>query len=289
MKIGIGLIVHDRLEELEQWYYHHRQFAELIVVADRPSEEELSFLKSADVRLIIDDRGYQTIRLRDQYLQEAKCLEVDWLLRQDVDERISFEAGYQLRQIAEEAEEHGINFVEFNATDVVEQLNLTTRFAETDFYCPNFFKVTPDARYVGSHHEGVDLGVPQQHAQVPFKYYHIRSEASVILRGARNYFSTPRTTACTSDDPSWAGFKKLCVDQGVEHFSQLAEMMKAGNIDKSFKDWFVYNRNSANCEARGYFNTYFVLLHPSENTYYAGNVDFDFDTDRKPYPKELTF
>ena len=294
MRIVMGMIVKNRFEELKKNLYHNSQFFdEVIVVSDSSTEEMNAWLTSEEakrlgIKAILDFDGYQTIRLRQRYLDAAA--KEGWMMRLDVDEYLSFEGGYQLRGIAQEAEDNNINMIGFRACDVIENLDGSVRVAHPEFWCPNFFKLTPNIRYVGEHHEGIDLGVSQRQANVNFYYYHVRSEASIKLRGARNAFSTPFTTSGAGNQAVWQDFRSRCSVHGITEFHQLAQMMRDGTVPEDIVEWFILHRNSDNCEYRSYFEVYFVLLHPEKNTACMGNVDFpNYDPDRQPYLKELTF
>lgn len=293
MRIVMGMIVKNRFNELRRNLYHNSQFFDEVIVVSDSSEDEMNEwlvsdeAKQLGIKAILDFEGYQTIRLRNRYLEAAE--KTGWLMRLDVDEFISFEAGNALRELTPNADKQGINIIGFNATDIMQEIDGSTRVAHTDFYCPNFFKLTPNIRYVGEHHEGIDLGIPQKQANVKLKYYHIRAAASVYLRGARNAFSTPYTTANFGDEAVWREFRQLCTDQRINEFWQLEKLMREGIVPEPLTRWFITNRNSDNSEYRSLFVVYYVLYHPELNSV-MGNADFpDFDPDRKPYSGEMSF
>jgi len=295
MRVVMGMIVKNRFEELKRNLYHNSQFFdEVIVVSDSSTEEMNNWLvgeeaKRLGIKAVLDFDGYQTIRLRQRYLDASE--KDGWMLRLDVDEFISFEAGYQLREIAKEAEANNVNIVGFKACDVIHNIDGSVRIANPDFWCPNFFKLTPRIRYVGQHHEGIDLGVPHAQANVVFKYYHIRAEASIHLRGARNAFSTPHTAGGVKpgDVEAWQDFKARCQNAGIKEFWQLEKLFRDGPVPEEITEWIVLNRNSENTEFRSLFVVYYILLHPELNTL-MGNTDFPvYDQNRKPYPGEMSF
>lgn len=293
MRVVMGMIVKNRFGELKRNLYHNSQFFdEVIVVSDSSTEEMNSWLTSEEakalrVRAVLDFDGYQTIRLRQRYLDAVE--KTGWMMRLDVDEFLSFDGGYSLRPIITEAERTGINIVSFKALDIVENIDGSVRVGRPDFYCPNLFKLTPNIRYVGTHHEGIDLGIPQRGAQVEMTYAHIRSEASVFLRGIRNAFATPFTAGGTGDVAAWNDFKARCAANGFTHFWQLEKVLREGKLPDDLAEWAVLNRNQENSEYRSLFVVYYILMHPELNAG-MGNVDFpDFDPDRKPYPREMSF
>lgn len=293
MRVVMGMIVKNRFEELKRNLYHNSQFFdEVIVVSDYSTDEMNNWLisdeaKRLGVRAVLDFDGYQTIRLRQRYLDAAK--KEGWMQRLDVDEFISFEAGYQLREIAKEAEANNVNVVGFKACDVIQNIDGSVRVANPDFWCPNFFRLTPNIRYVGQHHEGIDLGVPQNQANVVLKYYHIRSEASIHLRGARNAFSTPFTAGGAGNVGVWQDFRARCEKHNIKEFYQLEKMFREGTIPEEITEWIILNRNSENSEFRSLFVVYYILLHPELNTL-MGNTEFPiYDPNRKPYTGYMSF
>jgi len=293
VKLSMGMIVKNRFAELKRNLYHNSQFFdEVVVVSDSSTDEVNEWLTSEEakalkIKAVLDFGGYQTIRLRQRYLDEVD--KDGWLMRLDVDEFLSFEGGYNLRRIATEGEAKGINMVHFKVVDVVHNIDGSVRVDHPDFFCPNFFKLTPNIRYVGQHHEGINLGVPQVDARVSFNYYHIRAEASVFLRGARNAFSTAFTAGGTGSEAVWTDFKRRCGAHNINEFWQLEKLLRAGTVPENITEWIILNRNSENTEYRALFVVYFVLLHPELNNL-LGNTDFPtFDPNRKPYTGEMSF
>jgi hypothetical protein len=173
MRVVMGMIVKNRFNELKRNLYHNSQFFDQVIVVSDSSESEMNDwlvgdeAKRLGVLAILDFDGYQTIRLRNRYLEAAE--KTGWMMRLDVDEFISREAGYNLRKIATEAEAAGVNNVGFKVCDIIENLNDgTTRIANPDFWAPNFFKLTPGITYIGQHHEGINLGIPVRPANVSY-------------------------------------------------------------------------------------------------------------------------
>ncbi len=293
MRVVMGMIVKNRLDELKRNLYHNSQFVdEVIVVSDSSEDVVNDWLVSDDakrlgIRAILDFDGYQTIRLRNRYLDAAE--KTGWMLRLDVDEFISLEAGHNLRNIAEEAEKNRMNIIGFRAVDIVENIDGSTRIANPEFWCPNFFKLTPDITYKGEHHEGIILGVPHMQANVELRYYHIRSEASVFLRGARNAFATPFAASGIGNKEAWDDFRKRCSAHDITEFWQLEKHLRAGTVPEDLTEWFILYRNDENTEVRAFFVVYYILLHPELNTA-MGNIDFvKFDKDRKLFTGEMSF
>jgi len=293
MQVVMGMIVKNRLNELKRNLYYNSQFFDKVfVVSDSSTQETNDWLQSAEakslgVEAILDFDGYQTIRLRNRYLEAAE--KVGWMMRLDVDEFVSFEGGYQLRGIAEEAERNNVNIVAFKACDVIENIESPVHIGKPDWWCPNFFKLTPNIKYVGEHHEGIHLGIPHADARVNFEYYHVRSAASIFLRGARNAFATPFTASGVGSKEVWEDFRKRCTDHGITEFYQLEQLMRAGTVPEDLTEWFILYRNEENTEFRSFFVVYYVLFHPELNMA-MGNTDFPvFDKDRKPFTGEMSF
>ena len=160
----MGMIVKNRFDELKRNLYYNSQFFDQVIVVSDSSEPEVNDwlvgaeAKGLGIHAVLDFEGYQTVRLRNKYLDAVE--KVGWMMRLDVDEFVSFEGGSQLRGIAAEAERGNVNIVSFKACDVIENIESPVHIGKPDFWCPNFFKLTPDIRYGGDHHEGINLGIP---------------------------------------------------------------------------------------------------------------------------------
>lgn len=289
----MGMIVKNRFNELKRNLYHNSQFFDQIIVVSDSSEPEMNDWLESDeakrlgVHAILDFDGYQTVRLRNRYLTVAE--KTGWMLRLDVDEFISREAGYNLRQIAQEAENKNINNIGFKVCDLIENMDGTIRIANPDFWCPNFFKLTPNITYVGQHHEGINLGIPTRQTNVELKYYHIRAEASVHLRAARNAFSIGRNASGVGNDDVWRDFRERCSNSGINEFYQLEKLMRTGSVPENILEWVKNQRDSENCEFRSYFVVYFILFNPELNPGLT-NQDFpEYNPNRKPYVGEMSF
>ena len=293
MRVVMGMIVKNRFNELKRnLYYNSQFFDQVIVVSDSSTPEINDWLVGEEARrlgvhAVLDFDGYQTIRLRNKYLEAAE--KTGWMLRLDVDEFVSFEGGYQLHEIAKEAENNGVNIISFKACDVIENIETPVHIGKPDFWCPNFFKLTPDIKYVGEHHEGINLGVPHANAQVGFEYYHIRSAASIFLRGARNAFAIPFTASGVGNKEAWENFRTRCNNHDIKEFWQLEQLMREGTVPEDLTEWFILYRNDENTEFRSFFVVYYILFHPELNMV-MGNTDFPvFDKDRKPFTGEMSF
>ncbi len=293
MQLVMGMIVKNRFSELKRNLYHNSQFFNKVVVVSDSSDKEMNdWLQSEEakrlgIHAILDSDGYQTIRLRNRYLEAAE--KTGWMMRLDVDEFISREAGAHLSQVAREAEQQGVNIVGFKVCDIIDNIDGTVRVANPDFWCPNFFKLTSGITYRGQHHEGIDLGIPHQQVNVALKYYHIRSEASIHLRGTRNAFAIARTAGGVGDDAAWRDFRIRCTNEGITEFFQLAEHMHAGTVPQRIVDWFVDQRDAENTEFKSFFVVYYLLLHPELNPGVTSKEFPEFDPNRKPYVKEMSF
>ena len=293
LNITMGMIVKNRFNELKRNLYHNSQFFDQVVVVSDSSEPEMNeWLVSTEakrlgVHAILDFEGYQTIRLRNRYL--AAVEKTGWMMRLDVDEFLSFDGGTNLPKIAQEADANGINIIGFKACDIMQNIDGSVRVAYPDFWCPNFFKLTPGITYMGLHHEGINLGIPQRQANVNFQYHHIRSEASVYLRSCRNAFAISETAGGVGDIHVWNDLRTRGSVEGITEFVQLEKMLRAGTVPTKVEQWFVEQRDAENCEYRAFFSTYYVLLHPDKNKDGLTNRDFsEYTPNRKPYLKEMS-
>ncbi|KKK61036.1 hypothetical protein LCGC14_3018340, partial [marine sediment metagenome] len=160
----------------------------------------------------------------------------------------------------------------------------------SNYFNPILFKASPGINWNGETHGGIHTpDVAPKIAQSSYRYFHIKTTASEMLRGCKNYWSTGEVAQNTTNVPEWVEFKNLCAKHGFETFDQFYEVMLRGEVHEDFKQWIVLNRNNENSEARGWFVVYFILMHPEQNIYLAGNREVFYDKDRKVHTGEMTY
>ena len=217
---------------------------------------------------------------RNKYLELIKD---GWVLVLDCDELLEMPALYKLRYLAKDAENVGCDGVAFVAHDIQIEPEGGIYDAKSNYYNRIFFKSSPMMKYIG--HTHVALYRPDTRdkcMKTEYQYFHIKPWADVFFRACRNYWTTSAVANNSNDSPVWQNFKAMTTRAGFQYFYQFAEYMKKGNIDQAFKDWFISNREDENPEARSWFVSYFMFLHPEENTGKLENRDLKYDPDRKP-------
>jgi hypothetical protein len=257
------------------------------------NKENIEFFESEECKRLnvtweLADIPYSPTKLRNTYLH--KLAPGTWCLQLDCDEFLEPPGAYQLRNIVAAAEKDDATRVGFNAHDIRIALNGDVGDGKSNYWNPLFIKIFPGTSWVGETHGGIHTpNVAPKVAQVPYRYFHIKSTASEYLRGCRNYWTTGAVAQNDTSVPEWQEFKRLCAQNNIDSFDRLYKLMVAGEVHVDLKEWFVFQRNSENSEARSWFIVYFVLMHPEQNTYLAGSRDISYDKNRKPYAGEMTY
>src|SRR5574338_148536 len=299
MKIAWCLLCRDRTDELIMSVRTHAPFVDRsIIVLHGHNDDNEKFLasdecKQWDLDIVRTDIPYDPKALRDLYMERLDVFthgaqDSVWFLITDSDEYLELPALYSLRQIAKEAEKQGVNIVGFNSHDVQTAPDGSVWENKSGYWNPNFNKHYLGMRYTPGTHIGLARPTQANMARSPLRYYHVKTVASQWLRGCRNYWSTAEVAQNNTNDPLWREFKSLCAKHGYAEFKDLYETMQKGEVPEDLTQWFVLNRNSENSEARSWFVCYYVFLHPELNFGCAGNRDYAYDKDRKPYTN-LTF
>jgi glycosyltransferase involved in cell wall biosynthesis len=206
-----------------------------------------------------------------------------WILILDCDELLEIPALYQLKYLIKQAEDNGCDGIAFCAYDIQIEPEGGIYASKSNYYNRQLFKASRGMQYIGHTHVALYRpGMRDRCMKTDHHYFHIKPWADVYFRACRNYWTTAAVAANTTDDPKWKEFKGLVAESGFQYFYQFAEHMKKGNIDEKFKKWFIDNRESENPEARSWFVSYFMFLHPDENVDKIENRDLKYDPDRKP-------
>jgi glycosyltransferase involved in cell wall biosynthesis len=217
---------------------------------------------------------------RNKYLD---LIDDGWVLVLDCDELLQIPALYKLKFLAKEAEDKGCDGIAFRAHDIQFDPEGGIYDSLSNYYNRIFFKSIKGMRYMGHTHVALFRpGLRDRCMKTDLEYYHIKPWQDVFFRGCRNYWTTSGVAANTTNDSSWQEFKKLTKESGFDYFYQFAEYLKKGNIDPKFKQWFIDHKDDENPEARSWFASYFVFLHPHENTAKLSNKDLEYKEDRKP-------
>jgi hypothetical protein len=109
------------------------------------------------------------------------------------------------------------------------------------------------------------------------------------LRGARNAFSVHCTASGEGDKSVWDDFKSRCAAHQITEFYQLEALLRDGAVPQDIVDWIIAQRDSDNCEFRSYFVVYYILLHPELNPGLSSRDFPEYDPNRKPYTREMSF
>lgn len=284
IKVTLCMASFNRLEESKVYVRRHSSFVDRTIVIDGGSwDGSLGYFNSQECRELnvecyvhpwVDNPPEQ----RNKYLDLIKD---GWVLVLDCDELLELNAIYKLRYIAKEAEDKGCDGVAFRAHDIQIEPEGGIYESLSNYYNRLFFKASPKMRYFGHTHVGLYRpDVRDRCMKTEYQYYHIKPWADVFFRACRNYWTTCAVADNRNDDPAWLEFKQMVADSGFQYFYQFAEYLKKGDIDQKFKEWFIKNKESQNPEARSWFVSYFMFLHPEENLLGLGNMDLTYDPNR---------
>lgn len=286
IKITLCLASFNRLEESKIYIRRHAPFVDRVIIIDGGSQDgSVEWFNSEECKKLnvecyvhpwVDNPPEQ----RNKYL---RLIDGGWVLVLDCDELLELPALYKLKLIAKEAETNRFDGVAFRAHDIQVDRYGDVYDAKSSYYNRLFFKADPQMRYFGHTHVGLSRPNYRDFCmKTEYEYFHIKPWEDVFFRGCRNYWTTAACAQNTTNDPCWKEFKMLVRDRGFEYFYKFAEYMKKGNIDQVFKDWFEKHKDDDNTEARSWFVSYFVFLHPEENIDKISNRDMPFDSERKP-------
>lgn len=287
-------VVKDRTQELKRVVRKHAPFADRsIVVLHRHNPANEEFIQSQEcqdwnVEWTLLDVPYHPPTMRNTYLH--KLTPGSWAFHMDCDEYLEEPALYQLRTLVAKAEEQQVNRIAFNAHDIRIGLDGQVSDNKSGYFNPMMFKAYEGICWAGETHGGIHTpGVQPKIAQVPYRYFHIKTSASEFLRGCHNYWSTGQVAQNNTNVPEWKELKHLFAQHGYREFADFYPVMLEGKVPEDIKHWFIMHRDDENSEARSWFVVYFGLMHPEQNIYLAGNRDLPYDKDRKPYTGEMTY
>lgn len=304
MKIAWTLLCRGRTEEFLYSVRTHAPFVDRSIIIlhgdEVENKENNAFLASPecqkwDLDVVRTNIPYDPKALRDLYMERVDVYmnevgEQVWFLITDSDEYLELPALYSLRTLAEEADKQAANIIGFNSHDIQTAPDGQVWQNLSGYWNPNFNKHYPGMRYTPGTHIGIARPQQPRMAQSPLRYFHVKTVGSQWLRGCRNYWTTAEVAQNTTNEPVWQNFKDMCTKYGFATFDQMAEALYNGTVPEDLTQWFVFQRNSENSEARSWFVTYFVLLHPELNFGCAGNRDFTYERSRKPCRREsITF
>ena len=286
IQVTLCMVSFNRLDESKIWVRRHSPYVDRTIIIDGGSwDGSVDFFNSKEcqdmhvecyVHPWVDNPPEQ----RNKYLD---LIHSGWVLCLDCDELLELPALFQLKFIAKEAEGKGCDGVAFRAHDLQTDLEGGIYDSLSSYYNRVFFKATPMMQYTGHTHVGLYRpGAKDRCMKTEYQYYHIKPWADQFIRACRNYWTTCAVANNKTDDPEWIQFKNMTSEDGFQYFYQFFEYMKKGDIDPGYKAWFIDHREDENPEARSWFVSYFMFLHPDENTDKLSNKDIQYEPNRKP-------
>ena len=285
IKITLCMVSFNRVDESKIWVRRHCPHVDRTIIIDGGSTDgSIEFFNSPEckdlnVELQVNPWQDDPPAQRNRYLEPIKD---GWVLVLDCDELLDTPAIYRLRYIAREAEDKGCDGVAFRAHDIQTDLEGGIYDSLSNYYNRLFFKASNGMKYIGHTHVALYRpGMRDRCMKTEYQYFHIKPWADQFIRACRNYWTTCAVANNSNNDPNWIAFKKTTSDAGFKYFYQFLKYMRNGNIDQTFKKWFVDHKEDENPEARSWFVSYFTLLHPEENVEQLGNRDLPYSPDRK--------
>jgi len=287
IKVTLCITSLNRLPEMKEQIKRTSKFVDRTIIVDGGSwDESIDWFNSQECKdLNVECYVHEWVDdppgFRNFYMQR---IDSGWALVLDCDEYLELPALYKLKFLAKEAEDKGMTGVAFLAHDIQTDPDGGVYESESNYYNRLFFKADPQMKYVGHTHVALlRPNLPDICMKTKFKYYHIKPWADVFIRACRNYWTTSACAQNTIKNPEcWIEFKKITADAGFKYFYQFAEYMKKGNIASVFKKWFIDNKEDENSEARSWFVSYFMFLHPEENVDKISNRDVQYRDGRDP-------
>jgi glycosyltransferase involved in cell wall biosynthesis len=286
IKVTLCMVSFNRLDESRIWVRNHCPHVDRTIIIDGGSTDgSVEFFNSQEckdlkVECYVHPWKDNPPEQRNKYLD---LVNGGWALVLDCDELLETPALFKLRYLAKEAEDHGCDGVAFRAHDIQTDLEGGIYDSLSNYYNRLYFKSTPGMKYTGHTHVALYRpGAKDRCMKTEYQYYHIKPWADQFIRACRNYWTTCAVANNRNDDPNWLVFKKMASDAGFVYFYQFLEYMQKGNIYSSFKQWFIEHKEDENPEARSWFVSYFMFLHPEENISGLSNKDVEYDANRKP-------
>lgn len=206
---------------------------------------------------------------RNHYLDKVNI--GDWVLCSDPDEEFSIEGLNNLRRIIEESENgEKYNMVRFNGELVIMNTDGTETNYPSDWYKFLLFKMYSRViHYAGILHETV-VGTWKE-INVPYKYFHYKTQADDIERSARNFFIVGGGPNDQSE--YWRKWRNwLSKELNITTWREMKTMLRQGSIPAELKSWIISIKDkhdyidSVDNEIRKFYNYYFEVLHPEEIT-----------------------
>ena len=286
IKVTLCMVSFNRLEESKNWVRRQSPFVDRTIIIDGGSwDGSIDWFQSQEckdmrVECYIHSWVDKPPEQRNRYLD---LIHDGWVLVLDCDELLELPAIYKIRYIAKEAEDRGCDGVAFRAHDLQNDLEGGIYDSLSNYYNRLFFKSSPMMKYLGHTHVGLYRPDAKDRCmKTEYQYYHIKPWADQFIRACRNYWTTCAVANNRTDDPDWIQFKNMTKEDSFQYFYQFFEYMKKGSIDQKYKVWFIDHRESENPEARSWFVSYFMFLHPEENINKLSNKDVQYEPDRKP-------
>lgn len=285
IKVTLCMVSFNRLDESKIWVRRHCPHVDRTIIIDGGSTDgSIEFFNSQECKDLrvecyispwVDDPPGQ----RNKYLD---LVTGGWVLVLDCDELLEMPALYKLRYIAKEAMDKGCDGVAFRSHDIQTDLEGGIWDSLSNYYNRSFFMASRGMKYLGHTHVGLYRpDVRDRCMQTDYRYFHIKPYADQFIRACRNYWTTCAVANNRNDDPEWIKFKGMVNGEGYKYFYQFLDYMRGGNIDPKYKKWFIDMKENDNPEARSWFVSYFLLLHPEENVDKLGNRDIAFMEGRK--------
>lgn len=227
--------------------------------------EQMDWFKYNDVELYYKRWEDWFSDYRNEYIKHVE--DGDWVLVSDPDELFNETFCKVIRGLITRAEEQGFDMICINSHDI----NLDTGEEHvSDFFKNLLFKKYPTTKYGGKVHEQMYPAYMAVHAPKECFYQHVKTDAEVWERAARNFHIAGGGINLMEKNPKWIEWRKLTDKYGLKTWNDMRAICRRGNLPQDLKDWLVAHRNdnddNSDSEVREFFKWYFDVLHPEENT-----------------------
>jgi len=299
MKTAFCFMATNRLKEASERVNEMTGYVDEIILVDGGSVDDsvLYFRNRKDVKLYLHKWIGRWPAQRNNYLQHANELGIDWIVVLDSDESLSEVCRKNLRMIIEKAEAMGVTMVPVLAHDVsMEGDEIVHENDSTDFRKMAIYKNLPGTQYSGTVHEGLNTPsgwrgcnledvvkklneegkVPDEEAGLEhYRYSHIKQNGVTWMRDINYLIHGGGGMNLGDRNPHWKELLDALEKDTTPPDGQIVtDVMVRGEIGPNFRQWIIDHRNmdevicdgrKDGCsEMRAFYSAYFRLWHPEE-------------------------
>lgn len=185
-------------------------------------------------------------KLRNNYLELAKKLHVDWICSSDPDELFDEELAKNIRILIEKYDSEGYNNLavlccdQFSAIEWLDKLDMLKEcpmgYRKTDFWKPVLiFKLYNDIHYEGTGiekkaHETLVTKQKIKSINLPKEYFYVHKKSSLKIwrNAARNMFICGGGDNVGNKNKLWTELRYLCSQVGINNWNEFEHFINTG-------------------------------------------------------------